>query len=411
VVPIGFTFDDFNFVVDSFQFTGMNGVVTVIEDPVSVTFNGFGKLGDCRVSYRTGEGAPLIDGLVGPCSRCIGPEVFEFLLEDHDDTNGFVQFQELLQMLSVSESSDVGPIFQQQVLGTFDDSFMSFACFFVLAISDLIDDTVELGDDMKQVEDNGHMGNFLSDGQNEGVPHIHGDGFEGFSLFFRHTVKKPFESSGFAVFSHPDHSSCQVIENHCQKAMSLANGDFVHGQQAKSFVIGLPIFLFQKPFVDGFDGFPIQSQMFGNLFDCYHPAQLIDIEGQSPGDPEIGIEQIQVFDEDLLTLGTNDLAIVTTDRNPGGAEVEIPDLSLVLTVNASPPVATAMTNRMKSLVWDNLDQCLLCFRANPLFDNTNSWKRQIWCNTQCGHSGPPLDKGFSNQNNSYPLEVPDVLFC
>jgi hypothetical protein len=411
MVPIGSAFEDFDFVVDAFQFTGMNGVVTVIEDSVPVTFKGFGKLGDCRVSYRTGESAPLIDGLVGPCSRCIGPEVFEFLFEDHDDTDGFVQFQELLKMLSVSESSDVGPIFQQQVLGTFDDSFMSFAGFPVFAVSDLIDDAIELGYDMKQVEDNGHMGNFFSDGQNEGVPHIHGDGFQGFSLFFRHAVKEPFECSGFAVFSHPDHSSCQVIENHCQIAMSSADGDFVHGQQAKSFVVGLTIVLFQKPFVDGFDGFPIQSQMFGNLFDCHHSAQLIDIESQPLGDPEIGIEQIQVFDEDLLTVGTNDLAVVTADRNPGRAEVEIPDPSLVLTVDASSPAATAMTNRMKSLVWNSLDQCLLCFRANPLFDNTNSWKRKIWCDTLCGHSGPPLDKGVSNQYNSYPLEVPDVLFC
>ena len=411
MVTIGFAFDDFDFVVDSFQFASMNGMVTVIEDSVPIAFKGFGKRGDIFVSYRAGQSAPLINGLVGPGSRFVGPDMFEFFFENINRADGFVQFQELLQVLSVSKSSDVRPVFQQQVLGTFDDSFVGFAGFLVFAVSDFVDDTVELGDHMKQVEDNGHMGNFLSDGPDIGVPHIHGDSFQGLSLLFCHPVKEPFQGPGFAIFSHPDHSSCQVIENHCQVTMSPADGDFVYGQDRKSFVIGLAIVLLQKPLVDGFDGFPIQSQMFGNFFDCHTLAQLVDIASQPLGNPEIRIEQIQVLDENFSTLETNDFAIVTKDPNPGRGEVEIPNPSLVLTVHANPLTATAMTNRMKSLVWNNLDQGLLCLQANPLFDDTNSRERKVRRDTQCGHPGPPLDKGVLHQYNSYPLEVPDVPLC
>jgi len=411
MVTVGSAFDDFDLVVDSFQFTGMNGVVTVIEDSVPIPFKGFGKLGDRWVSYCSGQGTPLIDSLVGPGSRCVGPDMFEFVLENMNEIDGFIQFQELRQVLSVFESSDFRPVTQQQVLGSFDDRFMGFAGFSVFAIADFVDDAVEFGDNMKQVEDNGHVRNFLPDGSDIGVPHIHGDGFQGLSLFFRHAVKESFQSSGFAFFTYPDHSSCLIIENHGQIAMSLADGNFVYSQNTKLFVIGLAIVLFQKPSVDGFDGFPIQSQMLGNFFDRHHLTQLVDIKGQPLGYPEIWVEQIQVLDDDFPTLRTNDFAIVTADPNPGRGKVEIPDPSLVLTVHANPLAATAMTNRMKPLVWNNLDEGLLCFQANPLLDDTNPRKGKIRRDTHCGHSGPPLDKCVSHQYNSYPLEVPDVLLC
>lgn len=134
MVSISFAFDEFDFVVDSFQFAGMNGVVTVIEDSVPIPFEGFGKLGDRWVSNCTGQGTPLINGLVGPGSRFVGPDMFEFLFENINRANRFVQCQELLQVLSVSESSDVRPVFQQQILGSFDDSFMGFAGFFVIPL-------------------------------------------------------------------------------------------------------------------------------------------------------------------------------------------------------------------------------------------------------------------------------------
>ena len=101
MVAISSAFDKFDFVIDSFQFSGMNGVFTVAGDPVPVTFKGAGKLGDRWVSHRAGQGIPLINSLVGSDSRSVGPDVFEFLHENHDCVDGFVKFQELFQMLSV----------------------------------------------------------------------------------------------------------------------------------------------------------------------------------------------------------------------------------------------------------------------------------------------------------------------
>ena len=125
MVSIGSSFDDFDFVINPFQFSGMNGVVTVVENPIPVAFKGVGKLGDSFVSDSAGQSAPLIDSLVGPGPRPIRPDVFEFFFENHDRVDGFVQFQEFLQMHSVLASSDVGSVFQQQILGSFEDAFVA----------------------------------------------------------------------------------------------------------------------------------------------------------------------------------------------------------------------------------------------------------------------------------------------
>ena len=39
--PISFTLDDFYFVVDPFKFSVVNGVVTMVQDPVPISLQGF----------------------------------------------------------------------------------------------------------------------------------------------------------------------------------------------------------------------------------------------------------------------------------------------------------------------------------------------------------------------------------
>ena len=36
--PVSFTLNDFYFVINPFEFSGMNGVITMIQDAVAVTF-------------------------------------------------------------------------------------------------------------------------------------------------------------------------------------------------------------------------------------------------------------------------------------------------------------------------------------------------------------------------------------
>ena len=44
VVAVSLAFDNLDFVVDPFQFAGVDGVVTVVEDPVAVPLQHLGEL-------------------------------------------------------------------------------------------------------------------------------------------------------------------------------------------------------------------------------------------------------------------------------------------------------------------------------------------------------------------------------
>ena len=44
MVAVSLAFDDLDLVVDPFQFTGVDGVVTMVEDPVAVPLQHLGKL-------------------------------------------------------------------------------------------------------------------------------------------------------------------------------------------------------------------------------------------------------------------------------------------------------------------------------------------------------------------------------
>ena len=67
--------------------------------------------------------------------------------------------------------------FQQQIFGSLEDVFVGLGGFVVFGVSHLVDDPVELGHDMKQVEENFDMRDALLDRQDIGIPHIHHNGF------------------------------------------------------------------------------------------------------------------------------------------------------------------------------------------------------------------------------------------
>ena len=49
MVAIGFAFDDLDFVIDPFQCSGINGVVTVVKNPIAITAKHLGELHHFRV--------------------------------------------------------------------------------------------------------------------------------------------------------------------------------------------------------------------------------------------------------------------------------------------------------------------------------------------------------------------------
>ena len=90
VKAVGLAFDDLDLVVDPFQFAGVDGVVTVVEDPVAVPLQHLGKLVQSAMLQRAGQGTPLIQGLTRPGPGSIGPDVLELVLQDHDGVDHLV---------------------------------------------------------------------------------------------------------------------------------------------------------------------------------------------------------------------------------------------------------------------------------------------------------------------------------
>ena len=101
-----------------------------------------------------------------------------------------------------------------------------------------------------------------------------------------------------------------VVQHHGQVAVALADGDLIHGQDAKPVTIRLAILGFQIVFVDVFDRFPVQLKMPGNVGDGHHLAQLMDLSGQPPGHPQIRVKDFQLLDADALAMGTEQLAVL-----------------------------------------------------------------------------------------------------
>lgn len=82
MVAISFAFNDLDFVIDPFQCSGMDGVVTVIKNSIAITAKPLGELHHFRVIQGSGQSTPLVNGLIGPCPGSIRPDVFELLFQD-----------------------------------------------------------------------------------------------------------------------------------------------------------------------------------------------------------------------------------------------------------------------------------------------------------------------------------------
>ena len=78
-----FSLDNFNLIIDSFEFTRMDTIITVIEYSIAVSLEHVCKFIHYRVIYRFCQEAPLIKGFSRPCSRTIAPKgMFELIFKN-----------------------------------------------------------------------------------------------------------------------------------------------------------------------------------------------------------------------------------------------------------------------------------------------------------------------------------------
>ena len=94
------------------------------------------------------------------------------------------------------------------------------------------------------------------------------------------------------MLSDKQHAPADIVEDHGQVAVALADGDLVDRQKAQPIELGLAVVLFQIMFVDGLDRLPVQSQMASHFGYGHRSAQLVNVAGQPGGHPQIGMKQL-----------------------------------------------------------------------------------------------------------------------
>lgn len=139
--------------------------------------------------------------------------------------------------------------------------------------------------------------------------------------------------------------------------------------------------LFQELLIDGFDCFPVQSQMTDHLLDGHDFAKLENITGQSLGHPQVRIEKIELFDWGFLTMGTDELSVVTVYPEAGWTKVQVSNPATLLTVNSSGLPSADMADGTGSPVGDGFQVSLLAVGRYTLADNSDSREREIVCYT------------------------------
>jgi len=76
---IGFTFNDLDFVINPFQLTSMEGILTMVQNAIAMAFKHFYKAVQSAMIQRAGQFTPMIQCLASPSSGSIGPDMFKLV--------------------------------------------------------------------------------------------------------------------------------------------------------------------------------------------------------------------------------------------------------------------------------------------------------------------------------------------
>ena len=96
----GLTLNDFDFIVNSFQPTGVNGIPAMVDDAIGIPHDHSCKIDKCRDSTLPGHQTPLFQYILTGLGIRVIPESLHAVLQDIVCGNRRVQFQEFLQVRS-----------------------------------------------------------------------------------------------------------------------------------------------------------------------------------------------------------------------------------------------------------------------------------------------------------------------
>jgi hypothetical protein len=197
-------------------------------------------------------------------------------------------------------------------------------------------------------------------------------------------IKEHFQGCIFSLLSDQENLTGFPIENDRKGVMAFLDGNFIDYQKARMFIHWLRKLGRKILFMNGFDGFPVQVKVIGNLFAGHHLTEKQEVLSESLGDPFPGIDKVQFFNG-IPAGRTFDGSVSNPQNSLSIKTVEISDHPFMVGMDLCSSLLTVVTDRVIAFIWIDGHGHQLFFLIIGLFGNFHSTKIKKGFKIDLGH--------------------------
>ncbi len=272
-VAVGLSLEGFDFVVESFEWTGADFAAVVVEHTLAVHLDGAGHFLEDGEFGGFGPEAPVVEESGGGGEIGLVPEVSDFFFHVVGGGEGLVDAERFVESLTFVDlfvfpfariEVEVFGVFEDEPASAFEDGFIeSFFGFALEFASEGGQVLVESFDHVEVIEDVDGSGEVFADGEDVGGGHVGGDGGD-FGLGPFASFPEGFEGIGVFAASDEDDGPGVEIEDDSEVAVPVSDGDFIDSNASDVVEFGSAVTREEVPFEERFDGIPAELQMLGD---------------------------------------------------------------------------------------------------------------------------------------------------
>lgn len=233
---IGSTFDNFNLVVNSFQFRRVDGIYSMIDEPIGIARKPFSKLRELFVSRNHSLAHP---GLEEGDSFNFGfaiPEHFKFILKDIDCIKGLVYAKKFFEPFLLRDLK-IFLVLKQKISRALYNLLSRVRCSSVFLIPNPIKNSGVFSYYVELIKDHIGLRSMLKDTGQVGIPHVRCNCYDLLGSCPTDLSKKLIQGLLPSSLLNPDDLSYLQIQNHSQVSVPRSVGELIYGQDLKAGVI------------------------------------------------------------------------------------------------------------------------------------------------------------------------------
>jgi len=320
---ISLAFNHLDFIVNPLQTAGMNREATVTDNSVSISGKGFGELDHRFYFTLESQRAPKMKKSLGILWVSILPEPFKIVFQNIDCAQGFIKFQNSLQ-LRFFFFKKILWILKQKIFASFYHFFTRLVSLSKLYITNLIYYSPEGTDHMKLVKDDGTIRTMFFHRFDIWIPHIHSHSFYALFNFWRKLTEELLQGVFPSALPYPQNFTTLPVNHHRQVFVPLLKGDFVHSQKLGAANIWQGKSFLKEAFTNILYRLPVQLQVLRNLFYGQDLTKIPNI--LSPADRRddscIGLYQTQILHHQPTPIAS-ERPVSISDQGPSPKDIQI----------------------------------------------------------------------------------------